>query len=211
MSVFDLDRTLISSNSSMHFCFHLVKRKLLVPTTLLHCALYHFQHVCMDLSLVKLHESVFGKFLKGYALDRLEAEVESFLENYLSEALYTPAVCKLRLAQHLGHYTVILSSSPQFLVKKIASNLGVHAVQATEYGVDKEGKLCHIASIMEGSEKAAWVLKMGEQLQIPPALITAYSDSIWDLPMLRAAGTAVAVRPDKKLRIHALRQKWDIL
>lgn len=211
MSVFDLDRTLISSNSSMDFCLHLVKRKVLAPSTLFYCALYHFRHIYMHLSLVELHQSVFKRFLKGYALDRLEAEVDFFLDSYLQDVLYSPAVCKLQLAQHLGHYTVILSSSPQFLVKKIASRLGVSAAQATEYGVDKEGKLCHIASIMEGSEKAAWVLKMAEQLQIPPAHITAYSDSIWDLPLLLAAGTAVAVCPDKKLKTHALRHTWDVL
>jgi putative phosphoserine phosphatase / 1-acylglycerol-3-phosphate O-acyltransferase len=71
--------------------------------------------------------------------------------------------------------------------------------------------LCHIASIMQGEDKASRVLKGAEQLGVASSQITAYSDSIWDLPLLLAAGEAVAVRPDRKLRSIARQAEWNIL
>src|SRR6185312_980140 len=40
---------------------------------------------------------------------------------------------------------------------------------------------------------------------------TAYSDSISDLPMLRAVGHPVAVNPDRALRAVAREQGWEVL
>jgi phosphoserine phosphatase len=40
---------------------------------------------------------------------------------------------------------------------------------------------------------------------------TAYSDSINDLPLLKAANHAVAVDPDPMLRAQAQRRGWDIV
>lgn len=211
ISVFDLDRTLISSNCSVHFCRYLVSKRILAPSTLLHSALYYFRHTFLDLSLSELHRLVFDRFLQGLELERLEKEVDPFLELYLKKALYLPAYRELLRAQHLGHYTMILSNSPHFLVKKIAHVLGACRWEATEYAVDKEQRLCHIASIMQGEDKSSCVLKAAEELGVAPMQVTAYSDSIWDLPLLLAAGKAVAVRPDRKLRKLALEHEWKIL
>jgi phosphoserine phosphatase len=38
-----------------------------------------------------------------------------------------------------------------------------------------------------------------------------YSDSFSDLPLLGRVSTPVAVRPDERLRAHALRLGWRIL
>jgi len=209
--VFDLDRTLIVSNCSVHFCRYLVSKGILSPLTLLHSALYYFRHVFLNMTPSELHSRIFERFLKGRSLESIEKEVDAFLERYLKSALYFPVLCQLKLAQHLGHYTLILSNSPHFLVKKIAEALGVSQWRATEYAVDKEQKLCHIASIMQGDEKASCVLKVAEELGIPSSQITAYSDSIWDLPLLLTAGKAIAVHPDRKLRAYSLKHEWKII
>lgn len=163
------------------------------------------------MSLSQLHERVFERFLKGRTLQSLEEQVDPFLERYLKTALYQPAYRQLLRAQHLGHYTLILSNSPDFLVKKIAYALSVCHWEATAYAVDKEHRLCHIASIMQGEDKASCALKTAEKLGIASSHITAYSDSIWDLPLLLAAGEAVAVHPDRKLRSFARKAEWKIL
>lgn len=195
----------------MHFCRYLVSRGLLAPTTLLHSAFYYFRHTFLNMTLSELHTRVFEKFLRGRTLESLEQEVDGFLGAYLEGAFYVPAVRQLKLAQHLGHYTLILSNSPHFLVRKIAEAIGVNHWKATEYAVDKQQRLCHIASIMQGEEKASCVLKAAEELGVAASHITAYSDSIWDLPLLLAAGTAVAVHPDSKLRAYSKEHDWKIL
>jgi phosphoserine phosphatase len=178
---------------------------------MLHSAMYYFRHVFLNMSPSELHNQVFKRFLKGRTIESLEKEVDAFIEKYLEKNLYAPVLCKLKLAQHLGHFTMILSNSPSFLVKKIAKALGVNDWKGTEYAVDKEQRLCHIASIMQGEEKAACVLKIAEKLGVSSSEITAYSDSIWDLPLLLASGTAVAVSPDRKLRTYSLKHQWTII
>jgi phosphoserine phosphatase len=39
----------------------------------------------------------------------------------------------------------------------------------------------------------------------------AYSDSVNDLPMLTAVGSAIAVNPDKQLKVYARAAGWKIL
>ena len=163
------------------------------------------------MSLAQLHDKVFEHLLKGRLLETIEQHVEPFLQDYLFSRIYPPAIAKLRLAQHLGHYTLILSNSPSFLVEKIAQLLGVNEWRATEYAVDKELKLCHIASIMQGKEKASCVQEIAGRLCISKEEITAYSDSFLDLPFLLTAGTPIAVNPDRKLRRFSEEHQWAIL
>jgi HAD superfamily hydrolase (TIGR01490 family) len=211
VSVFDLDHTLITSNCSLEFCRYLISKDVVPSAILLHSALYYFRHVFFNMPPEALHRRVFERFLKGRDLESLERHVDGFIRHYLPKALYFPALAQLRLAQHLGHFTMILSNSPSFLVKKMAAALDVSHWKATEYVVDKERKLCHISSIMQGEEKASYVLKIAKKLGIDRMSITAYSDSIWDLPLLLAAGTAIAVHPDRKLRAYSRKLSWDTL
>jgi len=163
------------------------------------------------MGLTDLHTRVFSTLLKGRSLEALEAQVEPFLKEYLPSKEYFPAVSQLQLAQQLGHYTLILSNSPSFLVKKIAEHLHVDEWFSTEYEIDKEKNLCHIAFMMQGEEKALVVKKTAQQFSIPVENITAYSDSFFDLPLLLSAGVSVAVNPDRKLRRVAKEHNWPIL
>jgi HAD superfamily hydrolase (TIGR01490 family) len=209
--VFDLDRTLVSSNCSFSFCRYLVAKGVLPLSSLLHSCCYYLRHVFFGMSLLDLHAKVFEHLLKGNPLSWFESHVTAFLQGYLPTQMYLPAIAELRRAQHLGHYTLILSNSPSFLVEKISHMLDVDEWRATRYAVDREKNLCHIASVMEGEEKASCVREIAARLSISKERIAAYSDSIHDLPLLLSVGTPVAVNPDRKLRQFSLERHWAIL
>lgn len=209
--VFDLDRTIVSDNCSFGFCRYLVEKKILPYSSLFYSFFYFIKHHFFGMSLNDLHSKIFELLLRGRPLEKLASNVDPFLQEYLDERFYAPAIAKLRLAQHLGHYTLILSNSPSFLVEKIAQFLGVNEWRATQYAVDKEQNLCHIASIMQGEEKASCVKEIACKLSIRKEKITAYSDSFLDLPLLLEAGTPVAVNPDRKLRRFSEDHDWSIL
>jgi HAD superfamily hydrolase (TIGR01490 family) len=211
LTVFDLDRTLVADNCSFDFCRFLVSNKVLPSSCLLYSLFYYIQHVFFGLSLSELHHRVFDHLLRGKSLEQLEKKVEPFLQNYLFSQINPAALAQLRLAQHLGYYTLILSNSPSFLVEKIAAFLGVNEWRATQYAVDRERKLCHITSIMQGEDKATCVQEIADKLCIAKEQITAYSDSFLDLPLLLTAGTPIAVNPDRKLRRFCKQHKWLIL
>lgn len=209
--VFDLDRTIIADNCSLDFCRYLVGKNILPSSSLIYSLFYYVKHLFFGMSLSDLHNRVFEHLLRGKSLEQLEENVEPFLKEYLFSQIYPPVLTELRLAQHLGYYTLILSNSPSFLVGKIAQVLDVNEWRATQYAVDKEKKLCHITSIMQGEEKAACVQEIAGRLSIGKAQITAYSDSFLDLPLLLSAGKPIAVNPDRKLRRFSQQHQWSIL
>jgi HAD superfamily hydrolase (TIGR01490 family) len=211
LSVFDLDRTLIRINSSFIYCITLCCKGAVPFSYLFASIYYYFRHRFCKMSLEHLHRSVFNKLLRGLPKEVLESHVEDFVEQKISRSLHVPTFERLKLAQKEGQYTVILSNSPSFLVRAIAEYFGVDEWKSTEYAVDKDQKICHISSLMQGEDKARCALQIAERWNISKDSITAYSDSYFDLPLLLAAGNAVAVNPDKKLREVALKQHWEIL
>ncbi len=163
------------------------------------------------MSLRELHISVFERVLRGFPLQQLEYHVEKFVELYLHKALYMPAFTLLKRAQHLGHYTMILSNSPNFLVKGFAKFLDVNEYYATVYEVDQDRCLSKISHFLEGSDKAMSLRRISERLGIIRKAITVYSDSWLDLDFLKAAGTPIAVNPDKRLRVFSCENQWQII
>lgn len=211
LSAFDLDHTLTKGNSSFNFCHFLLKRKLLTLSSVMDSSVCYLRHLFFGMSLTDLHHAIFNRMLFGLSMHFLEDQVDRFLKEYLFHGLYMPAVYRLRLAQHLGHYTIILSNSPSFLVKSMAEFFGVNEWRATEYAVDAEHKLSKVSLIMQGSEKALHLNSLSKKLGIQREAITAYSDSYHDLDFLKASGTPIAVNPDKKLRAVSLEKKWSII
>ncbi len=211
ISAFDLDYTLIKGNSSANFCRFLYKEKVLPFSALMHSGLYYFRYHLFGMSLKDLHQSTFEWILRGKSLELLEHYADRFVNEYLMHGLYMPAFERLKQAQQLGHYTMILSNSPSFLVKRFAKCLGVQEFRATEYAVDEEKRLAAIDHIFEGEDKASHLEKIVAKLGIIRQQVTAYSDSILDLAFLQAAGHAIAVNPDRKLRAFSLKNQWGII
>lgn len=208
---FDLDRTLLRCNSSVSFCYYLRRKKVLPMSSVMLSGLYYVRHHFLGLSLKELHHSIFERVLRGQSLQLLEGYVDQFVRSAFISSLYLPAFNRLREAQQKGHYTIILSNSPSFLVKGFAKLFNVHEFQATEYDVDEERKLSRIARILEGEDKATYLKKLIAKWGLIHDKVTAYSDSILDLAFLQTAGEAVAVNPDRKLRALSLKKNWRII
>jgi HAD superfamily hydrolase (TIGR01490 family) len=209
--VFDLDKTLIKTNSSFEFCLFLYRKKFFSILYVFRSVLYYLKHRFMGMTLSELHEQIFRRVLKGKDLQMIVSHVKEFVDEWLAQALYMPAIAELRRAQHLGYYTMILSNSPSFIVKIIAERLSVVHWQGTEYAVDKDGKLSKIARILNGRDKAFYVRDFIKKLGMKKNQVVAYSDSIWDLPLLKAAGHVVVVNPDRKLQKISQKKNWVMI
>ncbi len=101
---------------------------------------------------------------------------------------------------------MILSNSPIFIVEKIAKRFGVSEFSATTYRLSPHGQMLAIETLFDGEKKREYVKEHREN-----RTITAYSDSILDLPFLEEAEVQVAVRPDRKLLKRAKALGWEIL
>lgn len=211
LSCFDLDHTLLKGNSSTQLGFYLYRQGIFSCSTLLYMLGIYGLHKCGCISVVAMQTRIFKHLFAGIQSDLIHKYAAQFLDQYFDQMVYMPALKCLREAQAAGQYTVILSSSPDFLVKLIADRLGVDAWDATAYGLDAERRFTKIERFVLGEDKARYMTALSQKLGIAKQAITAYSDSILDLSFLQAAGSAVAVNPDHSLKVLCRRNQWPIL
>lgn len=210
-SVFDLDNTLLTVNSSYRFGSYLYQHRQLTFLKMVRLVSYFWLHKLGFLSISEMQHKIFQSFFLGQPFSAIEGLAQAFVGHAFDHIQYLPAVQRLRQAKQQGHYTVILSSSPSFLVRRFAERFGVDAWEATHFGLDASQRFSEIGQLMLSDDKANYVKGLAERYQITRNNITAYSDSHHDLTFLQAAGNAVGVNPDRKLRTFCLQNGWAML
>lgn len=209
--VFDLDHTLISTNSSYCYLKLLYQLKVISFSVLLRAVFLRFQFYATSMSLEKLHHKAFDLTLNGLSLKILEKHVDLLLDKLLPGSLYLPVFEELTAAKQRGDHIMLLSSSPDFIVKRFAAYFGIDFWDSTMYDIDKENCLCKIAKLMVGTQKEKCLLEHQKLLGISKSEVVVYTDSHDDIPLLLQAGQAIAVNPDKKLAKIAQLNHWRII
>jgi putative phosphoserine phosphatase/1-acylglycerol-3-phosphate O-acyltransferase len=112
-----------------------------------------------------------------------------------------------------GRPVVLATTSPFDMVKPFADELGLDGVVATTYGRDAEGRYdgTIVGSFVWGTGKLDAVRAYAEAHDIDLASSYAYSDSVFDVPLLSAVGHPTAVNPDASLRVVATARRWPTL
>jgi putative phosphoserine phosphatase/1-acylglycerol-3-phosphate O-acyltransferase len=122
-----------------------------------------------------------------------------------------PGFAKALIAEHhdAGRKVVMATTSPFDLVAPLADALGIDDVIATRYG-EAEGR--YDGSIdgffVWGPGKLAAVRQWAERNAVDVGRSFAYSDSVYDLPLLSAVRHPTAVNPDPRLRVVAALRRW---
>jgi HAD superfamily phosphoserine phosphatase-like hydrolase len=168
-------------------------------------------HINSCLTIPQLHNKIFDSLFFGRSYETIVSYASACIDESFSTILYPPAVERLYKAQQEGQYTAIYSSSPDFLVRLFSERFGVDAFLGTNYHIDKEGRFSHISEIVQGDVKKRYLKTMLEQFNIDLNQTVAYSDSHLDLPFLEAAGIAVGVNPDRKLKAICQKHQWEII
>lgn len=204
MRVFDLDHTLITSNVSVDFGRYLYRRRRISRLKLTQLIFWYSRHKFLGLSVQALHEAVFVHLFKGMLFSTLLQEVDQFFKDSPPD-LFAP------LTPFIQEDSLLLSSSPDFLVAPLCKILAINNFRASTYAVDKEGKLCHISEVMEGCLKAEKLTLIAQEMKIGKEEITYFTDSIIDAPVFEVVGKVVAVCPDRKLKRLAEQNRWEII
>lgn len=206
-SLFDLDHTLLVNNCSYRFGAYLYKQKVFSFYTMLKLVSFYTLHKANLLSMTSLHQKIFQLVFKGKSYTSVAQYIDPFLSQEWKT--YAPAIERLQFAKQNNHFIAILSSSPDFLVKAIASKLNIKNWKATIYQLDNQANFCEISNVLEGKDKAAYIDHLKKDIAIQN--IIAYSDSHLDIPFLKAAGTAIGVNPNKKLRRLCQELNWEVI
>lgn len=185
MNVYDFDGTLYRGDSSLDFCLYVLRKKPFVIGTLPDLVLAWIRYRNHQISKTAFKERIFS-FLPCIETVSL---VKTFWDTYEKNIMeWYPS--------RQQEDDMIISASPEFLIKPIAQRLGIRYVIASR--VDPQtgkfnGLNCH------DEEK---VKRLYEEF--PNAVIDDfYSDSLSDLPLARIAKRAYFVRRGKP-------EKWII-
>lgn len=113
-----------------------------------------------------------------------------------------------------GRSVVIATTTPIDLVSPFAEHLGVDGVIATRYGIGTDGDAYDgtidgpfVWSTGKLDAVRAWATEHGVDL----AESYAYSDSVFDAPLLGAVGHPHVVNPDVRLLALAAAKRWPTL
>jgi putative phosphoserine phosphatase / 1-acylglycerol-3-phosphate O-acyltransferase len=213
---FDLDRTLLKGSSSPAFNDALFESGLLgrrnLPGQGLMLRAYEVAGESLpSMVLARLAARAFrGKPVAAaeeaarLAADGLEREIGPWLQAVLDDH------------RAAGRALVLATTSPYDLVRPLADRLGFDHVVATHYQtrVDTHGVLRYTGHLDGGfvwaAGKLSAVRRWAAAQRVDLSASWAYSDSIFDLPLLLAVGHPTAVNPDLRLHVTAVLRRWPI-
>ena len=210
---FDLDKTVIAKSSTLAFVRPLRKAGLLNHRAVLKAAVAQaiYRTVGADqVQLDRVRDQLVG-LSKGLKADRVRRLVQETVDEVISPLVYAEALALMDEHRRQGRKIVIMSISPEEVVRPLAGYLGVDHVIASRSAVDEEGRYAgRVAFYATGEAKAGAIRELAVQWDLDLEGCFGYSDSSADLPMLEAVGQPVVVNPDRALREVAIERKWTV-
>ena len=214
LALFDLDHTLIPFDSGMAWLRFLVEHDRLdaeVSTRYLdHCLRY----VRSEVDLRTLQRVLLQPLAEVSRAD-LRAWTAEFAATV--PASLEPAARAL-VQGHLdaGDRCILVTATTRFIAEAYAQAFGIGETLASEALANSHGQLTGalVGPPCAGVHKLA---KLESWLRLEGLTLASfetshfYSDSASDLPLLDTVSDPVAVRPDARLRRHALRAGWRIV
>jgi putative phosphoserine phosphatase/1-acylglycerol-3-phosphate O-acyltransferase len=209
---FDLDRTLLAGASGEVFS-HAMRTAGLVSRS-----------IPGESLMYRLFNTV-GETLPSMALARQAAVLAKGRSRSAVQAAARDAAVQLRqmvqpLAAPLfeehraaGRRIVLATTTPYDLVAPLAELLGLDDVVATRYGVNADGTYDGTIAgpFVWSAGKLAAVRHWAEQHDVDLAESYAYSDSVYDTPMLSAVGHPFVVNPDPRMVLMAAARRWPTI
>jgi HAD superfamily phosphoserine phosphatase-like hydrolase len=206
--VLDVDETITRINVSFAFGKFLYQKRYISLMQAYLSAFFYTLHAIGLFSIEQVHYSLFRLlfFRKEQAV--FDEAADLFFSEQ-KEQLFRASILKM-LDEHrkAGGDVMLLSSSPDFLIRRVAGILSLAEWHATEYVSDAQGFFLTVGQIITGDKKAKIIqdLRQKERLNV-----TACSDSILDLPLLLEANQAVVVDPDRQLLRTARQYGWEVI
>ncbi len=207
---FDLDRTLLAGGSGPVFAATFARLGVSTPHIPGQEFLFKFFDLFGESYIVMQFAKAAASRAKGLDRAMVQASAEIAADELLAKV--QPYARQL-LAEHRaeGDLIVLATTSPFDLVSPFARQLGFDAVVATRYAEQEgiyTGELD--GGFVWGPGKLAAIKQWAKSHEVDLASSSAYSDSVFDAPMLGAVGRPVAINPDARLRILAAARRWPV-
>ena len=215
LALFDLDNTLLTSDSDFEWSQFLIEKKVLDRK----------EYESRNLEFYEQYKSGtldINKFL-DFQLQPLSLYPRTQLDDWHNEFMakkimpqIAPGAYKL-INEHMlgGDLCIIITATNRFVTEPIARILGINNLIATEPGQEngeftgqvsgtpcfREGKITRLEDSMD-EHNLTWLSFLESWF---------YSDSLNDIPLLKKVTNPVAVDPDSTLEKYAKENNWPII
>jgi HAD superfamily hydrolase (TIGR01490 family) len=213
VAFFDLDKTIIAKSSTLAFTRPMFKAGLLSGSTLAKAGIAqaYYQAFGADHHQLERVKDELSAITKGWDKEEVEALVTETVDEVVAPLVFAEALAIMEEHRGQGRRVVVVSASPEEIVRPLCRYLGIDDVIATRAAVDEDGKYTgELELYAYGPGKATAVQEMAKEQDIDLDASYAYSDSITDLPLLEAVGHPVVVNPDSELAEIAKERGWEI-
>jgi HAD superfamily hydrolase (TIGR01490 family) len=211
---FDLDKTLMAGSSGMQFARVATRQKIVSRRQLASWGIEHLRYRLRGTSDERTAEvlRVARALIAGVpekTIDRMAPEVMAAI----LPRVYPQMLDEVHDHQDAGRATFIVSAAGNGVVESLAQVLGMEGGIGTRYEVDAEGNFSgrFDGPFVYGKGKVEAMRAFAAQHDIDLNASYAYSDSLSDLPMLRAVGHPVVVNPDPPLAEIAREEGWQAM
>lgn len=149
---------------------------------------------------------------KGTSEDRLLTLADQAYETVLKPAIYKGARELVATCKDKGHEVVIVSGALDFLMDRLAKELGADGVIANKLEfLDRVATGRMLPPVVAGPTKALLLRDDARARGHELDECFAYSDSYSDVPMLSVVGHPAAVNPDRALDRLARSYQWPVV
>ena len=211
---FDLDKTLMAGSSGMQFARVAARHGIVGRRQLLSWAVEHLRYRLRGTTDERTAEvlRVARELIAGVPVRTVERMNPEVLAAILPR-VYPQMLEEVYGHQDAGRATFIVSAAGNGVVEPLAEVLGMDGGIGTRYGVDGEGAFTgrFDGPFVYGRGKVEAMEAFATEHEIDLSQSYAYSDSLSDLPMLRAVGHPVAVNPDPALAELAAEEGWETM
>jgi HAD superfamily hydrolase (TIGR01490 family) len=211
---FDLDKTLMAGSSGMQFARVATRHGIVGRRQLASWAVEHLRYRLRGTTDERTTEvlRVARELISGVparSLERMNPEVMAAI----LPRVYPQMLDEVYAHQDAGRATFIVSAAGNGVVESLAQVLGMDGGIGTRYEVDGKGAFTgrFDGPFVYGAGKVEAMEAFAAEHEIDLAESYAYSDSLSDLPMLRAVGHPVAVNPDPALAEIARGEGWQTM
>ena len=211
---FDLDRTLISGSSGLPWARAAAKAGIISRRQMARWGV-DAMRFRMRGSTDEATEKLLGEIkqvFEGVPARQIARMAPEVLVGVLPR-IYPEMLEEVYAHQDAGRPTFIVSAAGDELVQILARILYMDGGIGTSYEVGEDGLFTGElgGAFMYGEGKVDAMRSFADDHEINLAESYAYSDSVSDLPMLRAVGTPVVVNPDDDLTRIAHEEGWRVM
>ncbi len=211
---FDLDKTLMAGSSGMQFARVATRHGIVNRRQLASWAVEHLRYRLRGTTDERTAEvlRVARELIAGVparTLERMNPEVMAAI----LPRIYPQMLDEVYAHQDAGRATFIVSAAGDGVVEPLARVLGMEGGIGTRYETGADGAFTgrFDGPFVYGPGKVEAMESFATDHGIDLDASYAYSDSLSDLPMLRAVGHPVVVNPDPALAEIAKQEGWQTM